>query len=152
MRGNVKRKSFPSELKPGENSWHSAPPTYSMPTRMISCPALQARFVADQREARDGHWFLLPGFPSWWNVFSERPGAVKGAPIRRGAANLDGEDCSEMMVLEGKQVRTGLRSISEALASADGIRRTCVNHGSICGSRPMAFFGYPRGHRVNTET
>jgi len=26
-----------------------------------------------------------------------------------------------------------------------------VNHGSICDSRPSAFSGYPRGHRVNTE-
>src|SRR5437016_10726649 len=26
-----------------------------------------------------------------------------------------------------------------------------VNHGSMCDSRPSAFSGYPRGHRVNTE-
>jgi len=26
------------------------------------------------------------------------------------------------------------------------MRWTCVNHGSISDSWPMAFFGYPRGH------
>ena len=26
-----------------------------------------------------------------------------------------------------------------------------AHHGSICDSRPSAFSGYPRGHRVNTE-
>src|SRR5882724_12632020 len=35
------------------------------------------------------------------------------------------------------------------LASTRGC--TGVNHGSICDSRPSAFSGYPRGHRVNTE-
>jgi hypothetical protein len=35
---------------------------------------------------------------------------------------------------------------------AKRLRGTCVNHGSISDSRPIAFFGCPRGHRVNYET
>jgi hypothetical protein len=35
---------------------------------------------------------------------------------------------------------------------AKRLRGTCVNHGSISDSRPIAFFGCPRGHRVNNET
>jgi hypothetical protein len=46
-------------------------------------------------------------------VSSERPGAVKGAPFRRGAATLDGEDRSETVYEEGKE-ELQLDSISEA--------------------------------------
>jgi len=58
--------------------------------------------------------------------------------------------------------RVLLCTISAAACSLVGQRRSVsetgkhswlygVNHGSICDSRPSAFSGYPRGHRVNTE-
>jgi hypothetical protein len=50
MRGNVKKKYFPSELKPVENSsWHSAPLARELPVCVD--PLRGAGVIADQREA-----------------------------------------------------------------------------------------------------
>ena len=39
--------------------------------------------------------------------------------------------------------------LSTSLSETDGLHG---NHSSIGDSWPIAFFGYPRGHRVNNET
>jgi hypothetical protein len=60
---------------------------------------------------------------------SERPGAVKGAPIGAAIRNLDGEDRSERIEEEGKQILDS-GSISETRAS-ETVALSAVNHGSI---------------------
>jgi hypothetical protein len=49
-----------------------------------------------------GECFPIQPFPSCEEAFSERPGAVKGAPIGAAKQALDGEDRSETIADEGK--------------------------------------------------
>ena len=55
---------------------------------------------------------------------SERPGAVKGAPIGAAKRTLDGEDRSELIEEEGKQILDS-GSISETRASKTGCAVMC---------------------------
>jgi hypothetical protein len=43
-------------------------------------------------------------FPWYEKCYSERPGAVKGAPVGAAWRTLDGEDRSERIEEEGKQM------------------------------------------------
>jgi hypothetical protein len=76
-----------------------------------------------------GRWVSDPCFPSYEKEFLERPGAVQGAPEGAALRTLDGEDRSEQIEKEGKQI-PDTRSISETRAS-EAIALLCVNHGSI---------------------
>ena len=55
---------------------------------------------------------------------SERPGAVKGAPVGAALRTLDGEDRSERIEEEGKQILDS-GSISETRAKQDGCAVVC---------------------------
>jgi hypothetical protein len=60
---------------------------------------------------------------------SERPGAVKGAPLGAAKRTLDGEDRSETIAEEGKQMWTPVDFLKRGQAKR--LRCACVNHGSI---------------------
>ena len=47
-------------------------------------------------------WFSCSCFPSYRKCCSERPGAVKGAPVGAALRTLDGEDRSERIDERGK--------------------------------------------------
>ena len=51
-------------------------------------------------------WFSESCFPSYRKCCSERPGAVKGAPAGAALRTLEGEDRSEKIEEEGKQIWT----------------------------------------------
>jgi hypothetical protein len=78
-----------------------------MPTESPEFFSLRSSGVADHREAIGG---LLVSTPCLSLLMgkrsSERPGAVQGAPLGAAKRTLDGEDRSEMMDKEGKQVRS----------------------------------------------
>ena len=76
-----------------------------------------------------GEYFAIQPFPSYEEAFSERPGAVKGAPAGAAKRTLEGEDRSEIFEEEGKQILDS-ESISET-RQARRIALSCVNHGSI---------------------
>jgi len=105
---------------------------------------------ADHREAEAAAGLYSLPFPLGRKRCSERPGAVKGAPLGAAKGTLEGEDRSETIAEEGKQMWTPVDFLKRGQAKR--LRCACVNHGSISDSRPIAFFGCPRGHRVNKET
>jgi len=116
---------------------------------LISAPRC-SRVRADHREAEAAAGLYSLPFPLEGMRSSERPGAVKGAPLGAAKRTLDGEDRSETIAEEGKQMWTAVDFLKRGQAKR--LRCACVNHGSISDSRPIAFFGCPRGHRVNKET
>jgi hypothetical protein len=61
-------------------------------------------------------WFPILAFPLIRKCCSERPGAVKGAPVGAALRTLDGEDRSARIEEEGKQILDS-GSISETRAS-----------------------------------
>ena len=77
-------KSVPDGLKASRCSTASSPPA----TVRVS--------------SGHGEYFPIQPFPSYEEAFSERPGAVKGAPTGAAQQALDGEDRSETIADEGK--------------------------------------------------
>ena len=116
---------------------------------LISAPG-RSVVRADHREAEAAAGLYSLPFPLEGMRSSERPGAVKGAPLGAAKRTLEGEDRSETIAEEGKQMWTPIDFLKRGQAKR--LRCACVNHGSISDSRPIAFFGCPRGHRVNKET
>src|SRR5579864_2646521 len=64
--------------------------------------------------------FYCLAFPLGGTCYSERPGAVQGAPLGAAQRTLDGEDRSARMGREGKPEVRRHRSISETWASQMG--------------------------------
>ena len=114
IRGNVKRKYFSLELKCAEDwSRHSAPSTRFCPVRcdvimrgrlrpgmrvgcdpgrifLISAPG-RSVVRADHREAEAAAGLYSLPFPLEGMRSSERPGAVKGAPLGAAKRTLEGD-------------------------------------------------------------
>ena len=85
--GECQGKKFSTERKPRENSRHSAPDSVGTRIRVRLVPFVQSR--AHRRpsgDAKDPGGFYFLAFPLSGTRFSERPGAVKAAPLLRGEA------------------------------------------------------------------
>ena len=78
---------------------------------------LRSLGMADHQEAEAAAGFYCLAFPLSGMCCSERPGAVKGAPLGAAERTLDGEDRSERIHKEGKQeiwsILQEIRSIFE---------------------------------------
>jgi hypothetical protein len=66
-----------------------------------------------------GGWSPIPAFPLMRNVLLRTARSRQGRADRRGLRNLDGEDRSELIEEEGKQILDS-GSISETRASKTG--------------------------------
>jgi hypothetical protein len=97
-------------------------------TFLISAPRC-SRVRADHREAEAAPGLYALPFPLGRKCSSERPGAVKGAPLGAAKRTLDGEDRSETIAEEGKQMWTPVDFLKHGQAKR--LRFACVNHGSI---------------------
>jgi len=58
-----------------------------MPTESSKFSALRSGVVAQHREAVDECWFLLSGFPSWWERLFRTDRSRPGRAVRHGEAN-----------------------------------------------------------------
>jgi len=95
---------------------------------LISAPG-RSVVRADHREAEAAAGLYSLPFPLEGMRSSERPGAVKGAPLGAAKRTLDGEDRSETIAEEGKQMWTPVYFLKRGQAKR--LRCACVNHGSI---------------------
>ena len=82
---------------------------------LISAPG-RSVVRADHREAEAAAGLYSLPFPLEGMRSSERPGAVKGAPLGAAKRTLEGEDRSETIAEEGKQMLDSSR-FSETRAS-----------------------------------
>jgi hypothetical protein len=82
-------------------------------TFLISAPRC-SRVRADHREAEAAAGLYSLPFPLGRKGSSERPGAVKVAPLGAAKRTLDGEDRSETIAEEGKQMWTPVDSETRA--------------------------------------
>jgi hypothetical protein len=126
-------KTLPLELKRSENSLASSPPVGEL----------------RQRRRRDLHAADLrfSVFPRMRRLVQNGPEPSR-ARRRRGLRTLDGEDRSETIREEGKQNRS-----QDDVRNAGEARRLQLSTIVLSETRwPKAFFGCPRGHRVNKET
>jgi hypothetical protein len=113
---------------------------------LISAPRC-SRVRADHREAEAAAGLSSLPFPLGRKRSSERPGAVKGAPLGAAKRTLDGEDRSETIAEEGKQMWTPVDFLKRGQAKR--LRCACVNHGSISDSHHVAqFVGATPLHRM----
>jgi hypothetical protein len=100
------------------------------PGRIFRISAPGRRVVrADHREAEAAAGLYSLPFPLGRKRSSERPGAVKGAPLGAAKRTLEGEDRSETIGEEGKQMWTPVDFLKRGQAKR--LRCACVNHGSI---------------------
>lgn len=77
-------------------------------------------FIADQQRRETADDFYCLAFPLIGKALFRTARGGPGRALRRGGASLDGEDRSELLVQEGKQVRA--ESIPETLSKPDGLR------------------------------
>ena len=83
---------------------------------------------ADHREAEAAAGLYSLPFPLE-GMRADRPAAGKGAPLGAAKRTLDGEDRSETIAEEGKQMWTPVDFLKRGQAKR--LRCACVNHGSI---------------------
>ena len=76
-----------------------------------------------------GGWSPMPAFPLMRNVLLRTARSRQGRAVGAAMRTLDGEDRSELIAEEGKQILDS-GSISETRASVT-VALSCVNHGSI---------------------
>ena len=125
IKGNVKRNTLPSSWRPTRVRWHSAPGmAASIECVCGVCDPID-KALWDGCHRPDGRFSVAP-FPLVRMSSSERPAAVKGAPIGAAKRTLDGEDRSARMAARGKGVQR--RSISETQQAK---RMPSGNHDSI---------------------